>query len=93
MCALLLILTAQRVQTIHLMKLSFVKIHETGCTILIVDKLRSTRLSFHLKALELKRFEEKKLCVVDCLEQYTERTKMLKREHDKLFLLSHMVLY
>ena len=52
LCALLLLITAQRVQTLHIsslhivmcrlemIKLSCVHVHDKGCTIQIVDKVR-----------------------------------------------------
>ena len=86
MCALLLLSTAQRVQTIHLIKLSSVKIDDKRATLLNVYKVKSTRLSFHQKALELNRFDEKRLCVIESLKLYIEKTEKLRRDNNNLIL-------
>jgi len=40
LCALLLLVTAQRVHTLHMIRLSRVPVHDEGCTIQTVDKLK-----------------------------------------------------
>ena len=86
LCALLLIASAQRVQTIHLIKLSGLKINVKSCIIPIVDKLKSTRPSYHQKALEFDRFEDERICVVNCLEQYIRRTEHIRKGENNLIL-------
>lgn len=86
LCALLLISSAQRVQTIHVIKLNGIMFHDRGCTIMIKDKLKSTRPAFHQKALQLERYQDKKVCVVDCLREYLTRTKDLRGKVDSLFV-------
>ena len=88
LCALLLLSTAQRLQTIHLIKLRNVRMHKSGCTILILDKLKTSRPGFHQGVVELPKFDDRpKLCVVQCLHEYIERTEGLRSEStDKLLL-------
>lgn len=86
LCALLLITTAQRVQTIHFVKLSCLQFHETGCTIQVVDKLKHTRPGHHQQALELHKYTDLKLCVVNCLLEYIKRTTELRKNNDQLLL-------
>ena len=64
LCALLMLTTAQRVQTLHVFKLSCIKMNSAGCTIKIVDKLKHTRQGNHQDALELSKFPEGKICVI-----------------------------
>ena len=75
MFPLLLLVTAQRVQTLHRIKLTCVHVHDKGCSIQIVDKLKHSRPGHHQSALELQRFEQdQKLCVVNCLSEYIQKT-------------------
>ena len=72
--ALLLLVSVQRVQTIHLLKMSFIQFYTTGCTIHIVGKLKHTRPGYHQIPLELHYFQdEEKVCAVKCLEEYIKR--------------------
>lgn len=86
LCALLMVVSAQRVQTIHLIRLSCLHFKESGCTVHIVDKLKQTRPGFHQAPLELPSFAEENLCVVKCLQEYIKRTKPLRGDNDKLLL-------
>ena len=86
-CALLLLSTAQRVQTVHLIRLGCVLFHNQGCTISLVDKLKHTRPGHHQKALELSIFhDDEKVCVVNCLKEYIKRTEKLRKNTDQLLL-------
>lgn len=86
LCALMMLITAQRVQTLHTFKLSSMKIDSAGCTIKIVDKLKHTRQGKHQDDLQLFKFPNEKLCVMNCLHEYIARTKYLRRGEDLLFL-------
>ena len=70
LCALILIESAQRIQTIHLIKCQFVHIYEDRGVIGIVDPLKSTRPDFHQEPLEIEQNENKKICVLNCLKVY-----------------------
>ena len=71
LCALLLLASAQRVQTIHLMKLSAIKFHDKGCTIYVAGKLKHNQPGHHQSPLEFFRYvDDRKLCVVTCLNDY-----------------------
>lgn len=87
LCALLLLTSAQRVQTIHLIRLSLVNFHKDGCSIYFVDKLKHSKPG---KAQTVLRFpkllEKEKLCVVACLQAYIEKTKDIRQGTDKLLL-------
>ena len=87
LCALLMLESTQRVQTIHLVKIKHIFIHERGCTILTPEKLKTTRPKFHQKPLEIERNAEKKICPVVCLEDYLVRTKTLRGKNNSDNLL------
>ena len=86
LCALLMLTTAQRVQTLRVFKLSCMRITSAGCTIKIVDKLKHTRQGHHQEDLALSKFPEGKLCVINCLNDYIARTKCIRKGEDILFL-------
>lgn len=86
LCALLMLTTAQRVQTLHVFKLSCVEMNSAGCTIKIVDKLKHTRQGNHQQDLELSKFPDRKLCVIKCLNEYILTTKHLRKGEDRLLL-------
>lgn len=73
--ALLLLTTAQRVQTVHFVKVSCIEFQETGCIIRLVDKLKHTKAGYHQKPLKLPCCkEDERVCVVHicrntCVEQ------------------------
>ena len=87
LCALLLLTTAQRVQTIHVMRLSCICFDSAGCSVQIIDKLKHTRQGHHQSVLKLPRFpQDKKLCVIECLNQYIHRTRRIRGSNDQLLL-------
>ena len=88
LCALLLLTTAQRVQTIYVIKLSCIKFQDSGCDVLIVDKLKHSRPGRHQSTLHLPRYvHDQKLCVVDCLSEYISRTEYLRKDTDQFTCL------
>ena len=66
LCASLLLVSAQRVQTIHLIRLRSIQFHDEGCTIHFMDKLKHTRPGYHQNALKLQKYlADEKLCVIN----------------------------
>ena len=66
LCASLLLVSAQRVQTIHLIRLRCIQFRDQGCTIHIMDKLKHTRPGYHQNALKLQKYlADEKLCVIN----------------------------
>ena len=53
-----LLLLPFRVQTLHMVRLSCVQVHDKGCTIQIMDTLKHSRPGHHQSALELQIFEQ-----------------------------------
>ena len=71
LCALLLLDSAQRVQTIHLIRFRCIQFHDEECTIHIMDKLKHTRPGYHHTALQRPKYmADEKLRVVNCLKEY-----------------------
>ena len=69
LCASLLLVSAQKVQTIHLIRLRCIQFRDQGCTIHIMDKLKHTRPRYHQNAVQLPKYvADEKLCVINCLK-------------------------
>ena len=85
LCALLLLSSAQRVQTIHSVKLSCIRAKEDGYVVHIVDKMKTSRPGFHQPPLQFFKYSDEKLCVVNCLREYISRTADL-RSSEQLIL-------
>lgn len=80
LCMLFLLVTAQRCQTLHVVKLS--DIHRNGKDIVInvSQLLKQTRRGYHIEPIVLRAYEiNKKLCIVTLIEEYIERTKYLRK--------------
>lgn len=87
LCALLLLATAQRVQTIHAIRCTEISINDKECIIRIVDRLKHTRQRGKGCVLLLQRYkEEPLLCVVETLVEYMKRTDKLRKNTEKLLL-------
>ena len=86
LCALVLLTTAQRIQTIHLIQLTWIEFKKQECVVHIQGKLKHTRPGKIPSALELDRYEDEKLCVVNCLQEYIVRTEAVRKGNDKLLL-------
>jgi hypothetical protein len=87
LCALLLLATAQRVQTVHAIRTTEISINSRECIINIVDKLKHTRQNQKKCVLTIQRYkDEPNLCVVEVLMEYLRRTAKLRQNTDKLLL-------
>lgn len=71
----LLLLSGQRVQTIHVLKLSSIQFHDSGCRIRIMERLKQFDEKKNDHLINFSMFEQDgKLCVVRCIKEYIQRT-------------------
>ena len=63
LCALLLLIFAQRVQTVHLISLNDIRFHDDGCTIHITEKLKQSRPVFTHNLCSYHTTQKTRLCV------------------------------
>ena len=83
---LLALLSGQRAQTLHLLKLNDLIIDRNCIKIKINDLLKQTRPGRHLNLIVIKAYApDRRLCPVTVIFEYLKRTKAL-RLHDKLFV-------
>lgn len=76
---LLALVSGQRGQTIHTLKVDDIRLKEERCTLVFSAVLKQTRAGTHLKPLELKTFENKRLCIVTHLRHYLKVTETLRK--------------
>ena len=86
-CALLLgLLSAQRVQTVHVIKLSNMQLFADKLVINISDLLKQSAPSRNNPVLEFPKFEgDETLCIMSAIETYVTRTSTV-RQDDYVFL-------
>ena len=76
---LLAILTGQRTQTVHMIKLRNVNFNMGKMTITIDNLLKTSRPGHHQKPIVLQNYApDKRLCVVTYMREYIQRTKPIR---------------
>ena len=84
---LLALLTVQRVQTLHLIKLENVSMTTEYVQIVINSTLKTSRPSWHLDPIVFTRFNEsRRLCIVRYLREYIKRTSTLRGSETHLLI-------
>lgn len=87
MCILFLLLTAQRCQTLHLIKLDDIVFCEDKIVIHLNHLLKQSKPGHHLEAITLHKYvKNPKLCIFDTMKEYIKRTKYLRGTEDKLLI-------
>ena len=83
---LIALLSAQRGQTLHLIKCADIEVTDKKLTIQLTSLLKQSRPSKHPGTITLPAYsKDKRLCVVSTMNQYLERTVSL-RKGEKLFV-------
>ena len=86
---LLLLLSGQRVQTIHLLDLDTMKLSDTTCVFVIREKVKQTRVGYHINPITFEAYPpEPALCVIRHLTEYINRTKTLRNPDCTKLLIS-----
>ena len=85
MCKLLALLTGQRGQALHLLKVEDLKMQETKCTIFFSEKHKQSRHGVHTEPAEILAFNSNpNLCLVKHLKRYLEQTKNMRSSNQLL---------
>ena len=82
---MLCLLTSQRDQSLHELDINYLHIDDTKMVFYIPAILKTTTPTFHTKPLELKRYKNKNICVVETVIKYCDMTKDIRLD-DKLFV-------
>ena len=89
---LLCLLSAQRAQTIGALRVDFMDKTKEEVTFYIPTILKTTKPGKHQDPLVFTKFDNKKLCIVDCLGEYLKRTDNIREnleEQPKGLILSY----
>ena len=87
LCLLLALISAQRAQTLHFLKLDNIKLKQNSVTFTVDDLLKQSRpgqlgCSFSFKAYP----SDRRLCVVHYLRTYIRRTELIRGQVRSLFI-------
>ena len=83
---LILLVSGQRGQTVHLLNLSNMRVSVDSYTFLFSKLLKQTRPGFPNPTVTLTAFRDSRLCVVTTLKEYISRTEPLRGSESQLFV-------
>ena len=84
---LLLLLTGQRGQSIHLLKVEDVIFHKDSLEFQFAVVLKHTRPGVHQDNIRFQSYiQNKSLCIVSLLREYIDRTSNLRSQETQLFI-------
>ena len=82
-----MLLSGQRIQTIHLLDIRYMTLTESSCSFSISKPVKQTRPGTHVHDLVIQAyFKDPGLCIVECLQGYAIRTKPLRGEETQLLI-------
>ena len=82
-----MLLSGQRIQTIHLLDIRYMTLTESSCSFSISKPVKQTRPGTHVHDLVFQAyFKDPGLCIVECLQEYVIRTKSLRGEETQLLI-------
>ncbi|CAG2245652.1 unnamed protein product [Mytilus edulis] len=86
---ILSLLTAQRTQTLHLMDINDITVNNDELIIKVTKLIKTSKPGSHLSDIHLPAYnKDKSLCVVDTFNEYIKRTKSLRGQYTKLFIMT-----
>ena len=83
---LLALLSVQRVQTLHVMRVDDVSFSSDHVQIVVNSSLKTSRPNWHLQPIVLRKYSNKHLCIFRCLRHYIARTHSIRGSETKLFI-------
>ena len=84
---LLMLLSGQRIQTIHLLDIRYMTLTESSCSFSISKPVKQTRPGTHVHDLVFQAyFKDPGPCIVECLQEYVIRTKHRRGEETQLLI-------
>ena len=91
LATLMCLLSAQRAQTLGSLTLENMHLDTNRCIFYVAELMKQSRPSFHPAPLEFTSFpDNQNICVVECINDYLERTKELRKEgHRGGFFISY----
>ena len=86
LATILALIMSQRAQTIHSLDINYMKIESHVITLAFPTLLKHSRPRHHLKPVPLKEYHVKKLCPVDLINTYLDRTDPIRAGESKVLL-------
>lgn len=88
LCTLLVLVTAQRLQTIAKIKVTNIKVLQDKTKIYIIDRLKTSKVGKEQPLLHLPFYKQQpELCVASLLQDYLDKTKAIRpKDEEYLFL-------
>lgn len=87
LCLLLALISAQRAQTLHLLKLDNIKLKQNSVTFTVDELLKQSRPGQHGCSFSFKAYPpDRRLCVVHYLKAYIKRTQVIRGQVHSLFI-------
>jgi hypothetical protein len=87
LACLLVILSGQRVQTIHLLDTQHMLVQENKIIFQVKELVKQSKPGRHVDDLEFVAYTpDERLCVVSCLHEYIKRTSVIRGQETQLFI-------
>ncbi|KAJ8022303.1 hypothetical protein HOLleu_37159 [Holothuria leucospilota] len=87
LCSLIALTTAQRMQTIHLLKIDQLKLCQSSASFYITGLVEQSRPGNHQITVKLQGYpQDERICVMNTLHTYLERTAPLRGSEKQLFI-------
>lgn len=84
---LLALLSGQRRQTLHALDIGSMQLTSETCTFVITSLLKTSRPGKHLSPVRFVEYKlDKNLCIIKHIEEYIQRTKVLRGEQSRLLI-------
>jgi len=84
---LLLLVTAQRKQTLLLLDVLQLQLTDSSCVFQLTGLVKTSRPSDPKRSLVIKAYApDRRLCIIFVLKEYLERTKLLRKQQTQLFI-------
>ena len=84
---LIVLVSAQRGQSLHMLDISFMKVAETSYEFALPDHVKQSRPGYNTPSVVLKAYpHDMALCVVYHLKEYLKRTESLRKNETRVFI-------
>ena len=84
---LLMLLSGQRIQTIHMLDIRYMTLMESSCSFSISKPVKQTRPGTHVTDLVFQAYlTDPRLCIVKCIQEYVSRTQPLRGDETQLLI-------
>jgi hypothetical protein len=84
---LIVLVSAQRGQSLHMLDISFMKVAETSYEFALPDHVKQSRQGYNTPSVVLKAYpHDMALCVVYHLKEYLKRTESLRKNETRVFI-------